>query len=65
MVPRRFRHAAFLSVLLLAACGGPPPYTGGDVGDLQRIDVAVGQGDPATGYLTSDQLKALQRQTRG
>lgn len=48
MVPRRFRHAAFLSVLLLAACGGPPPYTGGDVGDLQRIDVAVGQGDPAT-----------------
>lgn len=35
------------SVLLLAACGGPPPYTGGDVDALQRIDVAVGQGRPA------------------
>ena len=48
MAHRPFRHAALLSVLLLAACGGPPPYTGGDVPDLQRIDVAVGEGDAAT-----------------
>jgi FKBP-type peptidyl-prolyl cis-trans isomerase FkpA len=42
-----FRHVALLSALLLAACGGPPPYTGGDVAELQRIDVAVGEGTPA------------------
>ncbi|MGJ4727915.1 FKBP-type peptidyl-prolyl cis-trans isomerase [Luteimonas sp. SDU101] len=43
------RHAALLSCLLLvAACGGPPPYTGGDVAELQRIDVTVGEGDAAT-----------------
>lgn len=39
--------AACLTVLLLAACGGPPPYTGGDVAELQRIDVKVGTGVPA------------------
>jgi len=44
---RPLRHVALLSVLLLAACGGPPPYTGGDVAELQRIDVTTGQGDPA------------------
>jgi FKBP-type peptidyl-prolyl cis-trans isomerase FkpA len=32
---------------LLAACGGPLPYTGGDVPDLQRVDVAVGDGPAA------------------
>lgn len=36
-----------LSILLLAACGGPPPYTGGDVAELQRIDVTPGEGRPA------------------
>lgn len=41
------RHVTLLSVLLLAACGGPPPYTGGDVSELQRIDVTVGEGEPA------------------
>ncbi len=39
--------AACLAVLLLAACGGPPPYTGGDVPDLQRIDVKTGTGAAA------------------
>ena len=48
MIHRQLRHAAVLSLLLLAACGGPPPYTGGDVADLQRIDVALGEGDPAS-----------------
>jgi FKBP-type peptidyl-prolyl cis-trans isomerase FkpA len=47
MTRPRIRHVALLSALLLAACGGPPPYTGGDVADLQRIDVAVGEGPPA------------------
>ena len=47
MTHRPARLAACLSVLLLAACGGPPPYTGGDVAELQRIDVAVGTGEPA------------------
>lgn len=41
------RHVALLSVLLLGACGGPPPYTGGDVADLQRIDVTAGEGPAA------------------
>ena len=36
-----------LCAQLLAACGGPPPYTGGDVAELQRIDVAAGDGTPA------------------
>ena len=44
---RPLRHAAFLSLLLLAACGGPPPYTGGDVHELQRIDMMVGEGATA------------------
>ncbi|MCR6661793.1 MAG: FKBP-type peptidyl-prolyl cis-trans isomerase [Luteimonas sp.] len=47
MTHRLLRHATLLSVLLLAACGGPPPYTGGDVAELQRIDVTMGEGEPA------------------
>lgn len=47
MTHRPPRLAACLAVLLLAACGGPPPYTGGDVAELQRIDVNVGTGAPA------------------
>ena len=43
--PRRL--LALLSVLLLAACGGPPPFAGGDVAELQRLDVAMGKGPPA------------------
>ncbi len=42
------RFAASLSALLLVACSGPPPYTGGDVADLQRIDVQTGTGEAAT-----------------
>ncbi len=48
MTLRPLQFAAALSLLLLAACGGPPPYTGGDVAELQRIDVVVGEGDAAT-----------------
>ena len=48
MTHRPLRFAACLAVLLLAACGGPPPYTGGDVAELQRIDVTAGTGAPAT-----------------
>lgn len=44
MAFRPLRLTATLSVLLLAACSQPPPYTGGDVAELQRIDVATGQG---------------------
>ena len=47
MIHRPLRLGAILSVLLLAACGGPPPYTGGDVADLQRNDVTTGTGEPA------------------
>ena len=45
MTHRLLRNAATLSFLLLvAACGGPPPYSGGDVAELQRIDVTTGEG---------------------
>ncbi|MDR7194615.1 FKBP-type peptidyl-prolyl cis-trans isomerase FkpA [Luteimonas terrae] len=37
-----------MSVLLLAACGSPPPYTGGDVAQLERVDVSTGAGTPAS-----------------
>lgn len=47
MTTRPLRHVALLCVLLLAACGGPPPYTGGDVAELQRIDMTTGAGRPA------------------
>ncbi|TDK21499.1 FKBP-type peptidyl-prolyl cis-trans isomerase [Luteimonas aestuarii] len=47
MPHRPSRHVALLSFLLLAACGGPPPYTGGDVAELQRIDMTTGAGEPA------------------
>lgn len=47
MTPRLLRHIVPLAVLLLAACGAPPPYTGGDVGELQRIDTVAGDGAPA------------------
>ena len=40
------RLAVLLTVLLLGACGGPPPYNGGNVAELQRIDATVGTGDP-------------------
>lgn len=47
MTRRPFHLVALLSALLLAACGGPPPYTGGDVPELQRIDVSAGEGPAA------------------
>ena len=47
MTPRLLRLAACLTILLLAACGSPPPYTGGNVAELQRIDTKVGAGAPA------------------
>ena len=47
MTPRLLRHIVPLAVLLLAACSAPPPYTGGDVGELQRIDTVTGDGAPA------------------
>lgn len=47
MTRRSLCVVALLSVLLLAACSGPPPYTGGDVAELQRVDLAVGEGTPA------------------
>ena len=48
MPMRRFRLAALLLILALAtACSGPPPYTGGDVAELQRIDLHVGEGEEA------------------
>lgn len=47
MTRRPLHYAALLSTLLLAACGGTTPYTGGNVAELQRIDMAVGKGTPA------------------
>ena len=47
MASRPLRLTAMLSVLLLAACGGPPPYTGGDLPDLQTIDMKTGTGQAA------------------
>ena len=47
MTQRPRRLAACLAILLLAACGGPPPYTGGDVPDLQTIDMKMGTGQAA------------------
>ena len=47
MTQRPRRLAACLAILLLAACGGPPPYTGGDVPDLQTIDMKTGTGRAA------------------
>ena len=49
MSNRLSRAAAALSCLLMiAACGkAPPPYTGGDVGEFQRIDVVEGTGETA------------------
>ena len=47
MTHRLLRLAASLTVLLLVACSGPPPYTGGNVAELQRIDAKVGTGAPA------------------
>ncbi len=49
MTHRPSRAAAALACLLaITACGkAPPPYTGGDVGEFQRIDVVEGRGDPA------------------
>ena len=47
MTPRLLRHIVPLAVLLMPACSAPPPYTGGDVGELQRIDTVTGDGAPA------------------
>ncbi len=49
MTHRPSRAAAALACLFaLAACGkAPPPYTGGDVGEFQRIDVVEGTGAEA------------------
>lgn len=44
MALRTLRLIATLSILLLTACRQAPPYTGGDVAELQRIDIATGQG---------------------
>ncbi|WP_129136756.1 FKBP-type peptidyl-prolyl cis-trans isomerase [Luteimonas sp. YGD11-2] len=43
-----FRAALVAGCLaVLAACGGPPPYTGGDVASLERIDLRPGDGETA------------------
>ena len=49
MPTRPFRRAApaLLALALAAGCSQPPPYTGGDVAGLQRIDVVVGEGPVA------------------
>lgn len=48
MLRRPLRCIALAStLLLLAACNNAPPYTGGDVPELQRIEVAAGEGAPA------------------
>ncbi|MDH5833433.1 FKBP-type peptidyl-prolyl cis-trans isomerase [Luteimonas kalidii] len=47
MTPRLLRFALLLTAVLLVACGSPAPYTGGEVPDLQRIDLTVGEGAPA------------------
>ncbi len=47
MIRPLLRSVAAAFVVALAACGGPPPYTGGDVAELQRIDTAIGTGTPA------------------
>jgi len=45
MCIRALRPAAILvGMLLAAACSQAPPYTGGDVAELQRIDIKVGEG---------------------
>ena len=36
--------STLLALFLATACSQPPPYTGGDVAELQRIDVRVGEG---------------------
>ena len=46
MTTRPFRHALMLS-LLLAACSGPPAYTGGGVDELQTIEITTGHGERA------------------
>ena len=47
MTQRPRRLAACLAIVLLAACGGPPPYTGGEVPDLQTLDMKMGTGHAA------------------
>jgi FKBP-type peptidyl-prolyl cis-trans isomerase FkpA len=49
MSTRTARLAAVLLSLALATACSPeaPPYTGGDVAELQRIDIRVGEGDVA------------------
>lgn len=39
--------AIVLSLALVAACGKAPPYVGGDVAELQIIEVQVGDGEIA------------------
>jgi FKBP-type peptidyl-prolyl cis-trans isomerase FkpA len=44
----RFAPLLFATTLLLTACTpAPPPYPGGDVAELQRIDEVVGTGAQA------------------
>ncbi|PJK00442.1 peptidylprolyl isomerase [Lysobacteraceae bacterium NML91-0213] len=42
-------RAAFVAACLavVAGCGGPPPYTGGRVESLERIDLRTGDGETA------------------
>ncbi|MDR6990700.1 FKBP-type peptidyl-prolyl cis-trans isomerase [Luteimonas sp. 3794] len=47
MIRSTLRPITVLLLVLLAACGGPPPYTGGDVAELERIDVSLGAGEVA------------------
>jgi FKBP-type peptidyl-prolyl cis-trans isomerase FkpA len=39
--------ALVLGLALATACSQAPPYTGGDVAELQRIDLQVGEGEAA------------------
>ncbi len=47
--PSRFAALLAAVILVLAtACSQVPPYTGGNVPELERIDLVVGEGETAT-----------------